>query len=210
MDISLLLAINLLKPDVEVTETSAGEMSNNNLYAVFSVESMKVMANQVGVDDVQEPALLMLSADVTYRLRQIIRSASLNAFHMARKKVLVADIEAALEQVEVDVGVQTTDNKFVHIPDADVYTIDDEEIDLNTEFEELIRRKMEKNVSVNQTKLDMKWLTGDPRVPRSGQQDVQQSRMDVQQPRIDSQQEDGQDDDDQDKEQTEDVDDDLD
>ncbi|GFY53499.1 transcription initiation factor TFIID subunit 6 [Trichonephila inaurata madagascariensis] len=63
----------------------------------FSIESIKIIAESVGVSNLSDEAAKLLADDVTYRLKIIIQDAKKFMSHAKRKKLCIADLDFTLK-----------------------------------------------------------------------------------------------------------------
>ena len=102
---------------------------------LLSVESIKAMAESVGISGLGDEACKRLSEDLEYRLKEVVQNAIKFSRHSKRRKVTCTDIDHALKlkNIEPLYGFECAE----YIPlrhtsggGKDLYYCDDQEIDL--------------------------------------------------------------------------------
>lgn len=86
-------------------------MSNSNkmnegdlLYGTnLSLESMKVIAESVGVGNLPDEAAKELADDISYRLKVILQESAKFMQHAKRQKLMCSDIDNSLKMKNVEV-----------------------------------------------------------------------------------------------------------
>ncbi|XP_028967563.1 transcription initiation factor TFIID subunit 6 [Galendromus occidentalis] len=102
----------------------------------LSIESVKMMAESIGVTALPEDTCREISEDVTYRLRVILQEAVKFTRHGKRKKLLTSDLDSALRVKNVEPLYGFTDPHFIPFRFAsgggrELYFHEEKEIDLN-------------------------------------------------------------------------------
>lgn len=69
----------------------------------FTLDSMKVIAESVGISSLGDDAAKELADDVTYRLKVIVQDAMKFMHHSKRQKLSITDIDHALKIKNVEV-----------------------------------------------------------------------------------------------------------
>ncbi|XP_034238407.1 transcription initiation factor TFIID subunit 6 [Thrips palmi] len=112
-------------------------MSESDMYGTtLSQESIKVIAETIGVPNLPDEAAKELAEDVSYRLKIIIQDAAKFMFHAKRQKLSTTDIDAALKAkgVEPLYGFHTADHipfRFASGGGRELHFIEEKELDLN-------------------------------------------------------------------------------
>lgn len=69
----------------------------------FTLDSMKVIAESVGIGSLGDDAAKELADDVTYRLKVIVQDAMKFMHHSKRQKLSITDIDHALKIKNIEV-----------------------------------------------------------------------------------------------------------
>lgn len=82
------------------------KITENDLYGTnFSIESMKVIAESIGIANLADDAAKELAEDVSFRVKHIIQDAAKFMNHGKRTKLLPSDIDSALKVKNIEVGI---------------------------------------------------------------------------------------------------------
>lgn len=80
------------------------KMSEYDLYGTnFSTESMKVIAESIGIGYLADDAAKELAEDISFRIKHIIQDAAKFMNHAKRSKLLQSDVDAALKVKNIEV-----------------------------------------------------------------------------------------------------------
>lgn len=71
----------------------------------FSIESIKVIAESIGIGNLPDEAAKELADDVSYRVKHVIQDAAKFMHHAKRTKLLNKDVDSALKIKNLEVGV---------------------------------------------------------------------------------------------------------
>lgn len=100
-----------------------------------ALDSMKVMAESIGINNLSDDASRVLAEEVTFRLKLILQEANKFRGHSKRKKLIGPDIDNALKIKNIEPLYGFTSND--HIPfryasggGRELFFIDDKEVDL--------------------------------------------------------------------------------
>ncbi|XP_014611628.1 PREDICTED: transcription initiation factor TFIID subunit 6-like isoform X1 [Polistes canadensis] len=110
---------------------------NESMYGTtLSQESIKVIAESVGVGNFPDEAAKDIAEDVSYRLKEIIQDAAKFMRHGKRKRITTHDIDHALKikNVEPTYGFFSKDHipfRFASGGGRELHFVEDKEIDLN-------------------------------------------------------------------------------
>lgn len=96
----------------------AKSSTETDLYGTsFSIESMKVIAESIGIGNLPDDAAKELADDVSFRLKHVIQDAIKFMHHSKRTKLMPCDIDCALKVKNLEVSLllhrsELTSNKF--------------------------------------------------------------------------------------------------
>lgn len=80
----------------------------------LSIESMKVIAESIGVGNLPDEAAKELADDISYRLKIILQESAKFMHHAKRQKLTCTDIDNALKMKNVEVGLVLRRMKTKH------------------------------------------------------------------------------------------------
>ncbi|XP_053671997.1 transcription initiation factor TFIID subunit 6 [Anopheles nili] len=112
-----------------------GDREKTMYGSTLSLESMKVIAESIGVGSLPDDAAKELADDVSYKLKQIVQDAAKFMHHSKRMKLSIADIDHSLKvrNIEPQYGFVTPDFipfRFASGGGRELHFIDEKEIDL--------------------------------------------------------------------------------
>lgn len=101
----------------------------------WPAESIRVMAESVGITGLSDEAVLRLGDDVVYRLKQVVQEATKFARHSKRRRLTTTDVDCALraKNVESVYGFDSSEHvPFRHVSGGgkEVFFVEDKEVDL--------------------------------------------------------------------------------
>lgn len=105
------------------------------IMSVFSVDTIKLYADSIGLTNLGDEVLTLLCHDTEYRVREIIQEANKFTRHSNRTKLTTEDINYALrlKHVEPIYGYDPSDSvTFKHFVQGDLYYATDREVDFDT------------------------------------------------------------------------------
>lgn len=80
--------------------------TETDLYGTsFSIESIKVIAESIGIGNLPDDAAKELADDVSFRIKHIVQDAAKFMHHAKRTKLMNQDVDAALKIKNLEVGV---------------------------------------------------------------------------------------------------------
>ncbi|CAG9862733.1 unnamed protein product [Phyllotreta striolata] len=102
----------------------------------FSTESMKVIAESIGIGYLGDDAAKELAEDISFRVKHIIQDAAKFMNHAKRSKLLQTDIDSALKvkNIEPQYGFQSAEPlpfRFASGGGRELHFIEEKEVDLN-------------------------------------------------------------------------------
>lgn len=82
------------------------KLNEHDLYGTnFSIESMKVIAESIGIGYLADDAAKELAEDMSFRLKHIIQDAAKFMNHAKRVKLMQSDVDAALKAKNIEVSI---------------------------------------------------------------------------------------------------------
>lgn len=70
----------------------------------FSTESMKVIAESIGIGNLPDDAAKELADDISFKLKHIIQDAAKFMHHAKRMKLMPADVDCSLKMKNLEVS----------------------------------------------------------------------------------------------------------
>ncbi|KAJ3653243.1 hypothetical protein Zmor_012505 [Zophobas morio] len=111
--------------------------SENELYGTnLSMESMKVIAESIGIGNLPDDAAKELAEDISFKLKHIIQDAAKFVHHSKRTKLMPSDVDAALKvkNLEPQYGFQSSEPlpfRFASGGGRELHFIEEKEVNLN-------------------------------------------------------------------------------
>ncbi|XP_030747888.1 transcription initiation factor TFIID subunit 6 [Sitophilus oryzae] len=112
------------------------KMYDSDLYGTnFSIESMKIIAESIGIGNLQDDAAKELADDISFRLKHIIQDAAKFMNHAKRMKLLQTDVDSALKvrNIEPQYGFHSIEPlpfRFASGGGRELHFIEEKEVDL--------------------------------------------------------------------------------
>ncbi|WUR04110.1 transcription initiation factor TFIID subunit 6 (TAF6) [Vairimorpha necatrix] len=135
---------------------------------LFSMETLKSYAQSVGISNIDDDALRILSQDLEYRIKEICQEGSKFMLASKRTKLSIDDINYGLISRNVDplFGYDPQDNLVFKGLPSGIFYVPDEEIDL----EEFLERPLPK-IPLN-TSIQSHWLAIEGVQPQTAQNPI--------------------------------------
>ncbi|BFZ07215.1 hypothetical protein BsWGS_10253 [Bradybaena similaris] len=126
-------------------------------YAVFSADSIRVMAESVGLSSIPHDAAVALGEDASYRMRQVIMQATEHIKHSKRRRMTVEDFNTAAKELSL-MPVHGHGSQepvaFRQLKETDLHCVDDPEVNLtDTALSNYVPKQ------IGQTSIKAHWLT---------------------------------------------------
>lgn len=135
---------------------------------LFSLETLKSYAQSIGIGNIDDDALRILSQDLEYRIKEICQEGSKFMLASKRTKLSIEDINYGLISRNVDplFGYDPQENLVFRGLPSGIYYVPDEEIDL----EEYLERPLPK-IPLN-TSIQSHWLAIEGVQPQTAQNPI--------------------------------------
>ncbi|KAK6090624.1 hypothetical protein P3W45_000347 [Vairimorpha bombi] len=135
---------------------------------LFSLETLKSYAQSIGIGNIEDDALRILSQDLEYRIKEICQEGSKFMLASKRTKLSIEDINYGLISRNVDplFGYDPQENLVFRGLPSGIYYVPDEEIDL----EEYLERPLPK-IPLN-TSIQSHWLAIEGVQPQTAQNPI--------------------------------------
>ncbi|KAK5647087.1 hypothetical protein RI129_005551 [Pyrocoelia pectoralis] len=111
--------------------------SESDLYGTsFSIESMKVIAESIGIANLPDDAAKELADDISFRLKHFIQDSAKFMHHARRNKLMYHDIDSTLRSrnIEPQYGFHSVDSlpfRFASGGGRELHFIEEKEVDLH-------------------------------------------------------------------------------
>ncbi|XP_015794300.1 transcription initiation factor TFIID subunit 6 [Tetranychus urticae] len=118
-----------------------------------ALDSMKIMAESIGISNLSDDASRVLAEEVTFRLKLILQEANKFRGHSKRKKLIGCDIDNALKikNIEPLYGFTSNDHipfRFASGGGRELFFIDDKEVDLGEVISSTILPKLPQDLAL--------------------------------------------------------------
>ncbi|RWS27588.1 TAF6-like RNA polymerase II p300/CBP-associated factor-associated factor 65 kDa subunit 6L [Leptotrombidium deliense] len=140
-------------------------------YIIFNTDSIKTFSEASGNTNIDEKVYLLLSEDISYRIREVVNNAAQIMKHSKRKKLTTNDINKSLKwshcKPVYGYSDETKTGSVVHIPEANVFCVEDKELDVLATACQIVGTNEEvelKNVSPH---LSVDWLSVEGKIKDS-------------------------------------------
>lgn len=117
----------------EIKEEKKTAVVDDKRYAIITRESIKMMAESVGISELCDEAAAMLCEDVSYRLKEATQNSIQYMKHAKRKRLTTEDFNKALKRSSVQPvsGHRCQDGvNFRQLKEAEIFFTDDEDVEL--------------------------------------------------------------------------------
>ncbi|XP_063699794.1 transcription initiation factor TFIID subunit 6 [Culicoides brevitarsis] len=118
------------------SSSKSGANSSSNYGTQLSMESIKVIAESIGIAALPDDAAKELADDVSFKLKQIVQDAAKFMHHSKRTKLALSDIDSSLKirNIEPQYGFVTPDSipfRFASGGGRELNFMEEKEIDLS-------------------------------------------------------------------------------
>ncbi|XP_071490153.1 TAF6-like RNA polymerase II p300/CBP-associated factor-associated factor 65 kDa subunit 6L [Diadema antillarum] len=143
------------KPQIKQEDRS--KTVDEKKYALFSKDSIKIMAESAGFDGVSDEIAATLAEDVCYRLREAVQASAQFMKHSKRKRMTTEDFNKALRWSDVEPIHGYGSNEpsvFRQVKDTELYFAEDRDLSLSE-----IAMDTKTPLDNGRTSLKANWLT---------------------------------------------------
>lgn len=119
-----------------MAEKEERKVVDEKRFAIFSKETIRLIADSVGITEITDQAATLLGEDASYRLREATQNSSQYMKHAKRKKLMTDDFNKALRKSDVQpvYGHRPVDQEQVwtyqHTKDGQIVFLDEDDINL--------------------------------------------------------------------------------
>lgn len=146
-------------------------------FPVFSLPSVRLIAEQTGVQEISDDVLLLVSEDLTYRVRELISNSLQFTRYSGRIRLSTEDLNQAFKFATIDLAgsCHPDDLGPNYIQESDVYLLEEREEELVATADDILDDKNSIQVSRNECPPVLNWLVVDGRLTSNSSDDSQQS-----------------------------------
>lgn len=140
------------KSDKKSSKHSSSQ-SQYPTFTHFGIDSMKLIAESIGIPNLTDDAARVIADDVSFRIKSILQDADKFAGHAKRKKITTDDIDRSLKikNIEPLYGCQSADHipfRFASGGGRELYWLEEKDVDLTEVISQSNLPKLPQEVSL--------------------------------------------------------------